>query len=266
MIFSWLLTIDLLIFGADASLFGAFLMVLYQLKEKKSATGLSLQSLSLVVLARLLHLLSHPMDLHFEPTMIPIFVYSGFDVANACFGCYVLYFAMTNLLHTYEAEKDTFGEKIFRTYIWPSAPVTGIQRVFVRSGFSYFLALSLGFVWWLIRRSHQSFFSSYFACIYEVLGAVALLPQLWMFQKDKVASPQLANFVVLVALNRFFTLAFWTVYPWVFHWRYPDNRGIQMLSEVLNLFIISDFLYYYVRAKLRGENYIKIPTSLQEDV
>jgi len=65
----------------------------------------------------------------------------------------------------------------------------------------------------------------------------------------------------MMALNRICTLAFWTVYPWIFHWRYPDNRGIQMASEILNLLIISDFLFYYVRAKLRGEGAVRIPVS-----
>ena len=87
-----------------------------------------------------------------------------------------------------------------------------------------------------------------------------------MFQKDKVASPQLANFVVLIALNRLCTLTFWTIYPWVFSWRYPDNRGVQMASEIINLLIISDFLYYFIKAKIRGENFVRVPQSSFEDV
>ena len=40
--------------------------------------------------------------------------------------------------------------------------------------------------------------------------------------------------------------------------RYPDNRGIQMASEMLNLLILSDFLFYWVRSKVRGEKDIII--------
>ena len=35
-----------------------------------------------------------------------------------------------------------------------------------------------------MRRSPLSFGVSYFCCFYEILTALALLPQLWMFYKD----------------------------------------------------------------------------------
>ena len=265
MLLTWLWLLDLLILGADVSLFLAFFAVYYQVSSKKAASGLSIQTLSLVVSARVLHLLSHPMDLHFDPTMLPMFLYAVFDLLNAGFAVFVLYYVVANHLNSYEADKDTFGEGIMRK-ILPSVPSSGVGRVVARAGFSYAVALALGVVWWVIRRSRQPFWTSYFACVYEVLGAISLLPQLWMFQKDRVASPQLANFVVLMAINRLCTLGFWTVYPWIYHWRYPDNRGIQMLSEVINLLIISDFLFYYVKAKIRGERYVKIPAGFQEVV
>jgi hypothetical protein len=189
------------------------------------------------------------------------------DLINAAFGVFVLHTVLTKFLPTYESEKDNFGEglleKLFAKYYRSSVSVS--SRLLGRGGFLYVVALALGLVWYAVRRSHQSFLTSYFCCVYEVLCAVALLPQLWMFQKDRVASPQLANFVVLIAVNRLCTLAFWTIYPWIF-WRYPDNRGVQMASEIINLLIISDFLFYYVKARLRGEEFVRIPTSAFEDV
>lgn len=251
MFLTWIWLIDGLIMGADVSLFLAFAAVSYQVAKHKSAAGLSLQSLSIVVFTRVFHLLSHPMDLHFEPTMIPFWVYGVFDVLTASFGVLLLYYILTKLLSTYEADLDSFGDIIdFQS----STLGLLIRRIFVSISFSSVV----GFLWWAIRRSHQSFASSYFACFYEVLGAVALFPQLWMFQKTRVASAQLANFVAMMALNRICTLGFWIVYPWIFHWRYPDNRGIQMASEVINLLIISDFLYYYARAKLRGDEVVRL--------
>jgi hypothetical protein len=264
---TWLWVIDGLILGADSSLFLSFLSVLYQVNSKNSAKGISLQTLFLVASARVIHLLSHSLELHFDPTMVPSFFYSLFDIVNALFAVFVLYVVLTRHLNTYEAEKDNFGEgmmvKLFGT---PFGEKTFMNRMLRRGGFLYAFALTLGFVWYLVRRSNQGFFHSYFCCVYEVLGAISLLPQLWMFQKDKIASPQLANFVVLVAINRLCTLTFWTIYPWVFHWRYPDNRGVQMASEIINLLIISDFLFYYVRAKMRGQDFVRIPTSAFEDV
>ena len=126
------------------------------------------------------------------------------------------------------------------------------------------MAAFFGLIWYFIRRSHHSFLVSYFCCYYEALCALALLPQLWMFQQDRVVSPQLANFVALTAANRLFTLVFWLSYPYVFWNRYPDNRGVQMTSEILNLVILSDFLYYFIKAKVKGQKVVVIPAALNE--
>lgn len=128
----------------------------------------------------------------------------------------------------------------------------------VAAGFLYCCITVLALLWYCIRRSHHSFLVSYFCCFYEVMGAFALIPQLWMFQKDKRVSPPLANFVVLTAFNRLCTLLFWISYPRVYYWRYPDNRGIQMASETINILILSDFLYYWVRSKMRGDKEVVI--------
>mmetsp|Transcript_7582 Transcript_7582/g.7474 ORF Transcript_7582/g.7474 Transcript_7582/m.7474 type:complete len:85 (+) Transcript_7582:1166-1420(+) len=80
-----------------------------------------------------------------------------------------------------------------------------------------------------------------------------------MFQQDKVVSAPLANFVVLTAASRACTLIFWFSYPLIFKHAYPDNRGVQMASETLNLLILSDFLYYYFRSRLRGEPQVILP-------
>jgi ER lumen protein retaining receptor len=259
MFLTWIWLIDCLIIGADLSLFLAFASVSYQVVFNKSAAGLSLQTLFIVVFTRVFHLLSHPLDLHFEPTMVPSWIYGFFDVLTSTFGVLIIYYVFSKLLHSYDSDLDTFGDVVGKWIVPGSFGVLGklLSRITVSLCFS----IALGFVWWLIRRSHQAFISSYFACFYEVLGAVALFPQLWMFQKTRVASAQLANFVAMIALNRICTLLFWIVYPWIFHWRYPDNRGIQMASEVINLLIISDFLYYYVRAKLRGDSEVRIPLT-----
>merc|ERR1712107_366163 len=156
--------------------------------------------------------------------------------------------------HTYEREKDNFGIHIFqRLDLLPKAgPLRDSPAV--AASFLYGSVSVLALLWYCVRRSHHTFAISYFCCFYEVLGAVALIPQLWMFNKDKRVSPPLANFVVLTAFNRLCTLMFWICYPRVYYWRYPDNRGIQMASETLNLLILSDFLFYWARSKMRGES------------
>merc|ERR1719321_1838974 len=99
---------------------------------------------------------------------------------------------------------------------------------------------------------------SFFICLYEALCMVALIPQLWMFHQDKWVNQLLATFVVMVALNRVCTLTFWISYTWVNPWNTPANRRIQIITEVGNLLVLSDFLYYWIRAKMRGESRVRV--------
>ncbi|KAF4689019.1 hypothetical protein FOZ60_002120 [Perkinsus olseni] len=243
------LFLDSLILGADAALLGSFAAVYYQVKKTRSAAGLSFQTLGCVAAARCLHLLSHPLGLHFRPTVLPFWLYGLMDILNAAFGTYVLVHTTTRYKPSYEAKKDNFGQAFFERMGLPvTTPVT-------KFGFIYLFTAVLAFLWYLVRRSHSSFYVSYFCCFYEW----PLFPQLWMFQQDKVVSAPLANFVVLTAASRACTLVFWFSYPLVFKYAYPDNRGVQMASETLNLLILSDFLYYYFRSRLRGEPQVILP-------
>lgn len=45
----------------------------------------------------------------------------------------------------------------------------------------------------------------------------------------------------------------------LFHRLQPTGRGIHLATEALNILILLDFLYYYVKAKLAGEEDIALP-------
>lgn len=251
------LVLDLSILGADVSILAAFVALFMQVRHRKSAAGISLQTLGALVAARVIHLLSHPLNVHFQPKEFENAVYSLLDVINAGVGSYLLYFIYSRHMGTYESEKDSFSQNFFLR--------TGLNKELVhklRYAFVYIIAAVFGLVWYFIRRSSQPFYISYFCCFYEALLAVSLLPQLWMFQQDRVVSPQLANFVALLAVSRLCTLIFWVAYPYINWNRYPDNRGVQMASELLNLAILSDFLYYFIKARMQGQNVVIIPSAL----
>jgi hypothetical protein len=251
--------LDLSILLSDISILGSFVALYLQVKSRKSALGLSLQTVGAVAVARVLHLLSHPIGIHFRPDTLPFFFYVILDYANAGVGVFVLYYIFSNYMNTYEAEKDNFSQNFWLKLGLDKDLVAKLKWAFI-----YIIAGIFGIIWHLVRRSHHTFAVSFFCCYYEALCAVALLPQLWMFQQDRVVSPQLANFVALTAANRLFTLVFWLAYPYVFWNRYPDNRGVQMASEVLNLLILSDFLYYFIRARMKGQKVIVIPHAMNE--
>lgn len=260
----WLgrLCLDSLIICSDASLGGTFLAVLLKLQSSRSAAGLSLQTLVTVVAARTLHLASHFLKLHYQPTVLPWILYPAFDVVNAGLGITCVFLFGSYYRASYEAEKDNFGIQIYdKLGLLPKADKQepgSFRRNFVAMSFLYVVIVVMSFVWYCIRRSPSTFLVSYYCCFYEVMSAMALIPQLWMFHQDRKVNGLLANFVVLTAMSRVFVLSFWIAYPWVYYWSNPDNRGIQMASEVLNIIILSDFLYYWVRAKLRGETEVTI--------
>lgn len=247
------LWLDMLIHTSDLCIGGTFVMVFLKLRQSKSAAGMSLQTLATVVGARVLHLISHIISLHYSPSVMPWFIFPTIDVINACIGVSVLASFTLYYYNSYEKAKDNFGIHVFEKLelISKSSPLR--TSPVVAATFMYSAVAVLALLWYCVRRSQHSFLVSYFCCYYEVMGGVALIPQLWMFHQDKRVSPLLANFVVLTALNRLCTLAFWISYPRVYYWRYPDNRGIQMASETLNLLILSDFLFYWARSKIRGD-------------
>jgi len=247
------LLLDGLIHGSDLCIGGTFVMIFLKLRKTKSASGLSLQTLATVVGARVLHLLSHIIGLHYQPTVMPWFVFPTIDVINAVIGVSLLVTLSLNFYNSYEKAKDNFGIHALEKLKLVSEDSLIRTSPFVAASVLYAVVAVLALLWYLVRRSQHSFLISYFCCYYECMGAVALIPQLWMFHQDKRVSPLLANFVVLTAMNRLCTLCFWICYPRVFYWRYPDNRGIQMASETLNLLILSDFLFYWARSKLRGD-------------
>lgn len=189
---------------------------------------------------------------------MPYFIFGCLDVTNAILGVSLLVCFYAYFYSSYEKEKDCFGIEVFQKFnlLPQSGPLSA--GPFVGGIFLYIVIAVLALSWYFVRRSPHTFWVSYFCCFYEVMGAVALFPQLIMFHRDKRVSPLLANFVVLTAVNRLCTLTFWVLYPYVYLWRYPDNRGIQMASETLNILILADFLFYWVRSKVRGDSEVII--------
>jgi len=246
------LMLDVTILASDVSLLLSLASLFAQLRRTRTAKGISLFSLALIVTSRCLHSLSHPVfGLHFMPTVLPMAFFLFMDVLNAILGISVIALFVKSYWQTYEIENDDFTAVFLKRL--------GIDSVAARWIFLHTVIMVSAIAWNQFRRgSHFKVASAFFCSYYEVLGFFALLPQLWMFQRDKVVSQALGNFVGFTALHRCFTLLFWVLFPVVYRSRVLDNRIIQMVSEVVNLLVLSDFLYYYIRAKVRGEKEITI--------
>lgn len=192
-----------------------------------------------------------------------MFPFKMFDLVVVLAGVSCVVAMLTKYYSTYEVEKDNFGIQLFDK--WGLLPQIGSSRLrpLAAASFLYIVASAIAVVWYMIRTANSSYNLTSYTCFNEAMSAVALLPQLWMFQHDKRVDSQLASFVVMVAVNRFCTLLFWTFLPIlvVHKWAIPTNRSIQMALEAVNLLILADFLFIWVRAKLRGEKEIILSSS-----
>lgn len=250
------LMLDCMILASDCCIAGTFFSLGMNLVRTRSAAGLSLQSVTIVVSARVFHAFAHVLGIHYTPGAVPSIFFALTDIVGFLAGIGLAAYFWLQLRNTYEKEKDNFGALFFQKFNllkepWRSSPI-------VSASFLYMCTFVLAAGLHMFRR-HAHDLKSYFRCYYEVISSVALLPQLWMFQKDKRVPKPLALFVVLTAAARFLTFMFWFFYPMVHPNKpLPPNRGVQMFSEAFNILILSDFLFYWARSMVRGDREIII--------
>eukprot|EP00928_Gymnodinium_smaydae_P012892 TRINITY_DN1470_c0_g1_i3.p1 TRINITY_DN1470_c0_g1~~TRINITY_DN1470_c0_g1_i3.p1 ORF type:complete len:257 (+),score=33.23 TRINITY_DN1470_c0_g1_i3:152-922(+) len=252
------LGLDSFLLGSDAALLAAFATICQKLRSSKSSAGLSLQSLAAFVGARCVHLGSYALGMHYTPVSLHWGLFALFDVCSAVVGIGCVIFLAKNCYHSYEAEKDSFGIKALEKFVCLPADMQR-YRPQIAIAFLYTLVALISLVWYCFRQSN-SFVSGFFCCFYESLSGVALIPQLWMFQQEKRVPPIMAAFILFVVLSRLCTLSFWICFPFVHLWIKPTNRSFQMAIEVVNLCILSDFIYYWAKAKIRGEKDVVLPS------
>jgi hypothetical protein len=197
--------------------------------------------------------------LHYSAQELPPSLFLGLD-------CITTAAALTALLSfilkigTYEYHKDTFGIHLFerfQNFDKFGKPARGPCHTGVVSAlvlYSFVAVMSVA--WHHVRflAVQQSLFANpceYYLSFYEMLAALCLLPQVWMFHLDKRVPSVLANFVLFFALHKLLVLVFWAAYPFL-KGDYPTNRTIQMAFVAMSLLIQADFLYYWTRSAMRG--------------
>merc|ERR1712183_976295 len=126
---------------------------------------MSLQTLVAIVSARVLHLFSHWLGIHYKPQDIPFPVYFTFDIVNSGMGigCIMLFLCHRS---TYEMEKDNFGLQLFDKFgLTPKAGLFSSRPVLAAS-FIYVATVALAFLWSFVRTSAGSWGLNYFCCVY----------------------------------------------------------------------------------------------------
>jgi hypothetical protein len=252
------LVLDGLNLGYDIANAGTFVTILQQCHSTGSSARISYQSVVALVLFRCLHFINHFFSNYSMPLLIPqalplIVDFVGAALAIFC-ACFLL---QRRLLQTYEQDKDDFGIQVFERL--NCRPTVGLLRHRPIAGASLFycvVALS-AVVWYSVQGSGRPSLVGYSSSFCDVLGAMALLPQIWMFHKEKRAPSHLATTVLLVVGSRMCIISHIIVRPLVYGRTLILSMFVQHLcSETMFILIFADFLFFFARSKARGDKEI----------
>jgi len=226
--FSFLMT-----YGAMARMFGFGILNVKTFKSRR-ATGVScktLQLYSLVFFFRLTSIIRHEGYLPYDKS--GDWVYHLIEICALLFTVSALYGCMVPFKNTYQADQDIFGE-----YNVP--PGWG----------AIYLAIPILIVAIFIHPSLNSDFMSDTAWTYAIyLESAALIPQLYMFQKQSSGVVELltAHFVAALGFGRTMEFFFW-IYS--YH-ELASSAGsklpgyLALIAQFVQLILMLDFFWYY---------------------
>jgi hypothetical protein len=215
----------------------AFYMLYAKVNMQRSVAGLSAKTLEVYVLVFVCRLSSTmlrngylPMDYSGD------FIFQISDILSLGMTIALLRCVRNSLKHTYQIEHDTL--EIARL-----VPLCVILAIFVHG-----------------QLNRSPFFDTMWT-ISMNLDTVAMLPQLWMLSKiGGEVEGMTSHFVALLALSRFCAFSFW-FYGYVELQRGGTvMAGYQLLgAHTLQVLLSLDFLYYYLSARMKG-NEMKLPS------
>jgi hypothetical protein len=229
--FSFLMT-----YGAMARMFGFGILNLKTFKSQRS-TGISaktLQLYSLVFFFRLTSIIRHEGYLPYDKS--GDWLYHFIEIVAFVFTASALYGVMIPFKATYQADCDRFGE--FN----------------VPSGYgAVYLAVPTLLVAIFLHPSLNEDFLSDVAWTYAMyLESVAVIPQLYMFQKQKngVVEIMNAHFVAALGFGRVMEFTFW-IYS--YHELSTSSGSslpgyLAIISQFIQLVLMVDFFWYYITA------------------
>lgn len=229
--FSFLMT-----YGAMSRMFGFGILNVKTYKSRR-ATGVSIKTLqlySLVFFFRLTSIIRHEGYLPYDKS--GDWLYHFIEIMGLVFTTSAFWACRVPFKSTYEVESDKFGEfHVPRGYggLYLALPVLVVAIVF--------------------HPSLNSDFFSDVAWTYAMyLESVALIPQLYMFQKQTNGIVELltAHFVAALGFGRVMELIFW-IYS--YHELATTNGStlpgyLALFSQLVQLFLMIDFFWYYFSA------------------
>lgn len=224
--FSFLLTLSSLV-----SMF-SFLMVAMTIESTKSVKGVSLKMMECylaVFLCRLTAIIPFEGYLPFDKS--GDWLYQVCEAFGLCLAGSIVYCIRVQYPSTYDSSTDAFN------HLWIIGPAAVVA---------------------IILHPHlNNFWPTDVAWAFALyLESVTVLPQFFMFMKEGRAQTHTSHFLAAQALSRLMSFIFWAssfselsnpdhhIKKFVGHW----VVGIQLLQ----LIVMGDFIYHYVRALQKG--------------
>jgi hypothetical protein len=232
--FSFLLTVSSL-----ASMF-SFVMVAIEIVARKSVKGVSLKMIECYVLVFLMRSFAIlPWEGYLPYDKSGDWLYQTCEVFCFCLSALIVYFCRMLYMSTYNSETDYFKHMFL---IGPA------------------LAIAL-----ILHPHLNNFMPSDIAWAFALyLESVTVLPQLFMFMKEGEAQAHTSHFLAAQALSRIMSFVFWAssfselsnkdhyIKQFVGNW--------VVVVQLLQLIIMSDFVYRYVRCLQQGISVSEVAT------
>jgi len=210
----------------------SFLMVLIKIETTTSVKGCSLKMMEcylLIQLGRLCAIVPFEGYLPFDKS--GDWLYQSIEALTFCFVGSIVYMCRFR----YEGSRDPTTDNL--NHMWLIGPAGAMALVF--------------------HPSLNSFLPSDMAWAFALyLESVAVLPQLFMFQKEGQAQPFTAHFLAAQATSKVISFIFWfsshselsnpdhAIKSYVGNW--------VMAMQIVQLVIMGDFIYHYVRCIRMG--------------
>jgi len=229
--FSFLMT-----YGAMSRMFGFGILNVKTFKSQR-ATGVSVKTLQLYTIVfffRLTSIIRHEGYLPYDKS--GDWLYHAIEIMALIFTASALWACMMPYNRTYQKDVDTFGE------------------MHVPPGFgAVYLAIPIFFLACFIHPNLNVDFLSDMAWTYAMyLESVALIPQLYMFQKQQAGVVELltAHFVAALGFGRVLEFCFW-IYSYNELATASGSKlpgYLALFSQFMQLVLMLDFFWYYFMA------------------
>ncbi|EEA06982.1 uncharacterized protein CMU_033670 [Cryptosporidium muris RN66] len=126
----------------------------------------------------------------------------------------------------------------------------------------YIFAIPLSMLFLAFRSRRRLGFVTSLLAYDDAVRALALVPQLYMFhiKNPRKVSEHLALFVIFEFILKLLALFYWVSMPL---FRTPhESRGYNIVVQLVNIGILLDFAYHYLRARLNGEKTLQYASDL----